>query len=71
MNAASGAQGPAAQAGLPALDLLPPVPTLALPALPLPSSAEQLTSELSKALLGLPVLSDTGDLLGLVGAAPK
>ena len=70
MNAASGAQGPAAQVGLPALDLLPPVPTLALPALPLPST-EQLTSDLSKALLGLPVLSDTGDLLGLVGGAPK
>jgi hypothetical protein len=50
--------------------LLPPVPALALPALPLPA-AEQLTSELSKTLLGLPVLSDTGDLLGLVGATPK
>jgi hypothetical protein len=70
MNAASGAQGPAAQTGLPALDLLPPVPALALPALPLPST-DQLTSDLSKTLQGLPLLGDAGNVLGLVGVAPK
>jgi methyl-accepting chemotaxis protein len=67
----SGAQGPAAQAGLPAFNLLPSVPALgSLPALPLPA-VDQLSSELSKTLLGLPVLSDAGNVLGLVGAPPK
>ncbi len=68
----AGAQGPAPQAGLPNFDLLPQIPALGLPALPVPSIT-QLPSDLGKALLGLPLLSDTGDLLGLgvVGAAPK
>lgn len=71
MAVRSGAQGPAAQAGLPAFDLLPPVPALGvLPALPLPA-VDQLPSELSKTLLGLPVLSDAGNVLGLVGSPPK
>ncbi|MGH3981770.1 MAG: hypothetical protein ACRDST_03530 [Pseudonocardiaceae bacterium] len=68
--AASGARGPAAQAGLPTFDLLPAVPVLGIPALPLPPVG-QLTAELNKTLMGLPVLSDVGNVLGSVGAAPK
>lgn len=67
--AASGARGPTTQAGLPAFDLLPAVPVLGIPALPLPPVG-QLTAELNKTLLGLPVLSDVGNVLGSV-AAPK
>jgi uncharacterized phage infection (PIP) family protein YhgE len=71
MIAASARKDPAAaQTGLPTLDLLPQVSALGLPALPaLPT--EQLPSALGNLLQGLPVLGDTGDLLGLVGAAPK
>ena len=70
MLAASARQGPGAQTGLPNFDLLPQIPQLGLPALPaLPTG--QLPLDLSKPLVGLPVLSDTGDLLGLVGTAPK
>jgi methyl-accepting chemotaxis protein len=68
--AASGARGPTTQAGLPAFDLLPAVPVLGIPALPLPPVGE-LTAELNKTLLGLPVLSDVGNVLGSVGTAPK
>src|SRR5918997_629836 len=67
--AASGARRPTNQAGLPVFDLLPAVPVLGIPALPLPP-VEQLTAELNKTLLGLPVLSDVGNVLGSV-AAPK
>jgi hypothetical protein len=68
--AKAGGQGPAAQAGLPALDLLPPLPALGLPTMPLPVVG-QLPFDLSKILQGLPLLGDTGDLLGMVGAGPK
>ena len=67
--AASGGQGPATQAGLPAFDLLPAVPALGIPALPVPVVG-QLPADLGKTLLGLPVLSDAGNVLGLVEAAP-
>lgn len=71
MIAASGRQDPAAaQASLPALDLLPQITALGLPALPaLPTT--QLPSVLTNLLQGLPVLGDTGDLLGQVVAPPK
>lgn len=71
MAAASARQDPAAaQAALPALDLLPQISALGMPALPaLPTG--QLPSVLGNILQGLPVLGDTGDLLGLVGAVPK
>ncbi|HEV7450867.1 MAG TPA: methyl-accepting chemotaxis protein [Pseudonocardiaceae bacterium] len=70
MIAASARQGPGHQAGLPAFDLLPQIPQLGLPTLPaLPT--RQLPLDLSKLLQGLPVLGDTGDLLGLVGTTPK
>ena len=68
--AASGAQGPTTQAGMPTFDLLPAVPVLGIPALPLPPVG-QLTADLNKTLLGLPVLSDVGNVLGSVGTAPK
>lgn len=68
--AASGANTPTTQAGLPAFDLLPAVPALGIPALPLPPVG-QLTAELNKTLLGLPVLSDVGNVLSSVGSAPK
>ncbi len=68
--AASGGRDPAAQAGLPAFDLLPAVPALGIPALPLPPMG-QLPLDLSKTLQGLPLLSDAGNVLSLVGAAPK
>lgn len=59
----------AAQQGIPAFDLLPQISALGLPALPpLPTTA--LPSVLGNLLQGLPVLSDTGDLLGQV-VAPK
>jgi methyl-accepting chemotaxis protein len=67
--AASGTRGPTTQAGLPAFDLLPAVPVLGIPALPLPPVG-QLTAELNRTLLGLPVLHDVGNVLGSV-AAPK
>ncbi|HKR48630.1 MAG TPA: hypothetical protein VJT72_03445 [Pseudonocardiaceae bacterium] len=71
MTKASAGQGPAPQSGLPAFDLLPSVPLLGLPApLPLPST-EQLPLDVGKLLQGLPLLSDAGNVLGLVGAAPK
>jgi len=71
MAATSARQDPAAaQTGLPALDLLPQISALGLPALPaLPTG--QLPSVLGNVLQGLPIVGDTGDLLGLVGAAPK
>lgn len=70
MILASSGQGPAPQAGLPALDLLPQLPSLGLPAIPLPLTGE-IPFDLSKLLQGLPLLGNTGDLLGLVGSAPK
>lgn len=71
MIAASARQDPAsAQMGLPALDLLPQISALGLPALPVPGPA-QLPAVLGNLLQGLPIVGDTGDLLGLVGAAPK
>jgi len=71
MAAASARQDPAAaQMGLPALDLLPQISALGLPALSLPSPV-QLPSVLGNLLQGLPIVGDTGDLLGLVGVAPK
>jgi uncharacterized protein YoxC len=71
MAAASARQDPAAaQQGLPALDLLPEISALGLPALPVPAPAQQLQSVLTNLLQGLPIVGDTGDLLGLVGAAP-
>lgn len=70
MIAVSARQGPGPQAGLPSFDLLPQIPQLGLPAMPaLPTG--KLPLDLSKPLLGLPVLSDTGDLLGLVDTTPK
>jgi hypothetical protein len=71
MIAASARKDPAAaQTTLPAFDLLPEISALGLPALPaLPTT--QLPSVLANLLNGLPVLSDTGDLLGQVLAAPK
>lgn len=70
MAAASARQDPAAaQAGIPALDLLPQISALGLPALPaLP--AGPLPSTLASLLQQLPVLGDTGDLLSGV-VAPK
>ncbi len=70
MAAASARQDPvAAQAGIPALDLLPQISALGLPALPaLPTG--DLTSTLTNLLQGLPVLGDSGDLLSQV-VAPK
>lgn len=59
----------AAQTALPTLDLLPQIPALGLPALPLPPTG-QLPSALSNVLQGLPLVSDTGDLLSQV-VAPK
>jgi ABC-type transporter Mla subunit MlaD len=71
MIAESHGQDPAAaQASLPSLDLLPQISQLGLPALPaLPTT--QLPSVLTNLLQGLPVLGDTGDLLGQVVAPPK
>lgn len=70
MIAASARQDPAAaQTGIPALDLLPQISALGLPALPaLPTG--QLPSTLGNLLQGLPVLGDSGDLLSQV-VAPK
>jgi methyl-accepting chemotaxis protein len=70
MALASARQDPAAaQAGIPALDLLPQIPALGLPALPLPPVGE-VPSLLNNLLQGLPIVGDTGDLLGQV-VAPK
>ncbi len=71
MIAESHGQDPAAaQASLPSLDLLPQISQLGLPALPaLPTT--QLPSVLTNLLQGLPVLGDTGDLLGQVVTPPK
>ncbi|MGH3786887.1 MAG: hypothetical protein ACRDRG_10145 [Pseudonocardiaceae bacterium] len=70
MALASARQDPAAaQAGIPALDLLPQIPALGLPALPLPPTGE-LPSALTNLLGGLPIVGDTGDLLSQV-VAPK
>ncbi|MDQ4103770.1 MAG: hypothetical protein M3186_08710 [Actinomycetota bacterium] len=70
MALASARQDPAAaQAGIPALDLLPQIPALGLPALPLPPTG-QLPSALTNLLGGLPLVGDTGDLLSQV-VAPK
>ncbi|MGH3773828.1 MAG: hypothetical protein ACRDRW_20970 [Pseudonocardiaceae bacterium] len=76
MAAASARQDPAAaQLGLPALDLLPQISALGLPALALPGGPVPLPSvlgDLLQGLQGLPIARDTGDLLsGLVGAPPK
>jgi hypothetical protein len=74
MVAASARQDPAslaAQAGLPALDLLPQIPALGMPALPVLGSP-QLSSMLDSLLQVLPTVGDdTSNLLGLGGAAPK
>ena len=71
MIAASARQDPAAaQTELPALDLLPQISALGVPELPVPGLL-QVPSVLGNVLQGLPILGDTGDLLGLVGAAPK
>jgi len=71
MVAESHGQDPAAvQQSLSSLNLLPQISALGLPALPaLPTT--QLPSVLTSLLQGLPVLGDTGDLLGQVGAPPK
>lgn len=70
MIAASGRQDPAAaQMSLPALNLLPEISALGLPALPLPTN--QLPSVLGNLLQGLPVLNDTGDILGGLVPAQK
>jgi uncharacterized phage infection (PIP) family protein YhgE len=71
MIAESHGQDPAAgQQSLSSLDLLPQISALGLPALPaLPTG--QLPSVLTSLLQGLPVLGDTGDLLGQVVAPPK
>ncbi|MGH3548203.1 MAG: hypothetical protein ACRDQU_08835 [Pseudonocardiaceae bacterium] len=70
MAAASARQDPAAaQAGIPALDLLPQISALGLPELPaLPVGP--VPSMLTSLLQQLPVLGDTGDLLSGV-VAPK
>jgi hypothetical protein len=71
MAAASARHDPAAaQMTLPSLDLLPQISALGLPALPVPGPA-QLPSVLGNILQGLPIVGDTGDLLGLVSAPPK
>jgi uncharacterized protein YoxC len=71
MAAASARQDPAAaQTELPALDLLPQISALGLPGLPMPG-AVPLPSMLGNILQGLPIVGDTGDLLGLVGAPAK
>jgi uncharacterized phage infection (PIP) family protein YhgE len=71
MAAASARQDPAAaQAELPALDLLPQISALGLPALPVPG-VTQLPTLLGNLLQGLPIVGDTGDLLGLMGAPQK
>ncbi len=70
INASARKDPAAAQMGLPAFDLLPQISALGVPALPaLPTT--QLPSVLGSLLEGLPVLSDTGDLLSQVVAAPK
>lgn len=71
MIAESHGQDPVAvQQSLSSLNLLPQISALGLPALPaLPTT--QLPSVLTSLLQGLPVLGDTGDLLGQVGAPPK
>jgi hypothetical protein len=72
MIAASARQDPAAtQLGLPSLDLLPQISQLGLPALPLPGVAAQLPSVLDNVLQSLPIVGDTGDILGLVPAVTK
>lgn len=69
--ASSRGQGPTAQTGLPVFDLLPAVPALGIPSLPLPQTG-QLPLDLSRTLQGLPLLSDAGNVLSLVGASePK
>jgi uncharacterized phage infection (PIP) family protein YhgE len=69
VNASARKDPAAAQAGIPSFDLLPQISALGLPALPaLPTSP--LPSVLTNLLEGLPVLSDTGDLLSQV-VAPK
>jgi hydroxyethylthiazole kinase-like sugar kinase family protein len=73
MAAASARQDPtAAQAGIPALDLLPEISALGMPALPALPTA-QLPSLLGNLLQGLPPVlgGDTNDLLSQVVAAPK
>jgi hypothetical protein len=70
INASARKDPAAAQTGLPSFDLLPQISALGLPGLPaLPTT--QLPSVLGNLLEGLPVLSDTGDLLTQVLAAPK
>lgn len=70
MIAASGRQDPAAaQMSLPALDLLPEISALGLPALSLPTTPLQ--SVLGNLLQGVPLLKDTGDILGGLAPAPK
>lgn len=71
MAAASARQDPAAtQMALPALDLLPQISALGLPALSLPAPV-QIPSVLDGLLQNVPLVNDTGDLLGLVGIGPK
>lgn len=71
MAAASARHDPAAaQAGLPALDLLPQISALGMPELPaLPTTPLQ--TAVTSLLQQLPLLGDTGDLLGQVAAPPK
>lgn len=70
INASARQDPAAAQAGIPSFDLLPQISALGIPAFPaLPSTA--VPSVLATLLENLPVLSDTGDLLTQVVAAPK
>jgi hypothetical protein len=70
INASARKDPAAAQAGIPAFDLLPQISALGLPALP-PIPTTSLPSVLTNLLEGLPVLSDTGDVLSQVLPAPK
>jgi uncharacterized phage infection (PIP) family protein YhgE len=70
VNASARQDPAAAQAGIPSFDLLPQIAALGMPALPaLPTT--DVPSVLTNLLGNLPVLSDTGDLLGQVVVAPK
>jgi hypothetical protein len=56
--------------GLPTLDLLPQISALGLPALSLPGPV-QLPSVLGAVLHDLPIVGDTGDILGILGGGSK
>ncbi|MGH3852663.1 MAG: hypothetical protein ACRDR6_04025 [Pseudonocardiaceae bacterium] len=58
------------QLGLPTLDLLPQISALGLPALSLPVPV-QIPTLLGNVLQGLPIVGDTGDILGILGAGSK